>query len=86
MWNKKHINYYLSIILILGLGFFLVINTSYNKELQMAMVIITALFYVGWGILHHFINHDITAKIVLEYILMGSLGVTVVLFLLKGSA
>lgn len=86
MWYKKHIGYYLSIAVILALVFFLVINTAYDKGLQMMMVILTALFYGGWGILHHFINHDITAKIVIEYILMGSLGVTIALFLLKGPA
>jgi hypothetical protein len=34
--------------------------------------------------LHHAGNHTITAKIVIEYILIGSLGLTVILFLLKG--
>lgn len=50
----------------------------------MLAVVITSLFYVGWGILHHFVHHDLNAKIVVEYVLIGSLGMTVVLFIIKG--
>lgn len=81
---KKHTGYYLSLLLILALGIFLAMQLSYDRKLQMSIILLTSIFYVGFGILHHFIHHDLTAKIVIEYILIGSLGVTVILFLLKG--
>lgn len=83
-FKEKHIGYYASLILIIILGFFLVTAVSYNKNLQMLVVVVTSFFYVLWGIIHHSIHHDLTAKIVIEYVLMGSFGLAVALFYLKG--
>ncbi|MFH1832577.1 MAG: hypothetical protein ABH816_00220 [Candidatus Levyibacteriota bacterium] len=80
---KKHLIYYSSLFAILSLGFVITFNLAPDKRLQTMGVVMTAFFYVTWGILHHFINHDLTVKIVVEYILIGSLGMTIVLFLLK---
>lgn len=81
---QKHLLYYFFLTAILILGIFFSVQFSYNKQLQMLMVVITSLFYVGWGILHHYVHHDLNAKIVIEYVLIGSLGMTIVLFIIKG--
>ncbi len=80
----SHIAYYISLIAILAFGFFLVFTASANRQLQMLIITLTTIFYVFWGILHHLINHDLNAKIVVEYVLIGSLGLTLIFFLLKG--
>lgn len=80
----QHGFYYFSLLAILALGFTLVYLNSSNKELQIAAVILTTFFYILWGILHHLLNHDLTSKIVVEYILIGSLGLAVIILLLKG--
>ena len=77
-----HIGYYISLVLILAFGFLLTSLASPNKQLQMAVIILTTFFYVAWGIVHHLINHDLTTKIVVEYVLIGSLGLTIILFIL----
>lgn len=82
---KKHWGYYLSLLGILFLGIFLAIQASPDRQLQMLTVILTTFFYVAWGILHHFLNHDLTVKIVIEYLLIGSLGMAIILFLLRGA-
>lgn len=81
----KHFTYYIILISILLLGTFLAINLSFNKQLQMMAIVLTALLYAGGGIFHHALHHDLSTKIVVEYVLMGSLGITIVAFLLKGS-
>jgi len=80
----KHTPYYLSLIVILTLGFMLASNNS-NKTFQIGVVIAITFFYVLWGIMHHLINHDLNAKIVIEYILIGSFGLAVIFFLLSTS-
>jgi hypothetical protein len=80
----KHSPYYLSLVVILALGFLLAYNSS-NKTFQIGVVIVTTFFYVLWGIMHHLINHDLNAKIVIEYILIGSFGLAVIFFLLSTS-
>ena len=82
--GKNHIGYYIALLVILSSGFSLAFFTSPNKQLQVIVVMITTFFYIAWGILHHLVNHDLTAKIVVEYILIGSFGLSAVFFLLKG--
>lgn len=80
---KKHFYYYISLFGIIFLGVFLVLQTSFDKNLQMAIVILTTLSYILLGIIHHFINHDLKLKIVVEYILIGTLAVSIITFFLK---
>lgn len=80
---KTNIGYYFSLALILILGFFLSQEFSYEPQIQLLIIVMTACFYVLWGILHHVIHHDLNAKIVIEYVLIGSLGMSLMLFLLK---
>lgn len=81
---SKHSAYYVSLIVILVLGFLLAYNSS-NRGFQIGSVIVTTFFYVLWGIMHHLINHDLNAKIVIEYILIGVFGLTIIFFLLSSS-
>ncbi len=79
---SKHSLYYLSLVVILVLGFLLVYNSS-NRSFQIGTVVVTTFFYVLWGIIHHLINHDLSVKIVIEYILIGAFGLTIIFFLLS---
>lgn len=81
---NEHVAYYISLIAIFALGVFLIFSAAPNKQLQMLIFVILAFFYVIWGVLHHIINHELTSKIVVEYILIATLGVAIMFFLLKG--
>ena len=85
MKSTSHIGHYIVLLAILGLGFFLVIAASHSKQLQMAIVVLASFFYVVWGLCHHLISHDLSAKIVIEYILIACFGIAAVFFLLKGA-
>nr|MBI5455762.1 hypothetical protein [Candidatus Levybacteria bacterium] len=77
---QKHEGYYLSLSLIFFLGLLLTFLVSPNFVLQTIIILLTILFYVLWGILHHLINHELTAKIMVEYILIGLLGISILFF------
>ncbi|MGH7246286.1 MAG: hypothetical protein ACREGI_05150 [Candidatus Levyibacteriota bacterium] len=81
---KKHFWYYISFLLILGAGLFLIAKTNADKQFQMSAVLLLAFLYIVWGTLHHAIHHSITVKIVLEYVVVAMLGASVVFFVLKG--
>lgn len=85
MFSKlyKHSAYYISLIIILALGFLLAIANSTNRDFQIGVFVTTTFFYVLWGIMHHLINHDLNVKIVIEYVLIGVFGLTVIFFLLS---
>lgn len=79
--TKKHLLYYgaLSLILVMGTLF---IGLTSNTQQQITMVTMMTFFYIVIGLLHHHIHHDLSIKIVIEYILFGALGITVIFFLI----
>lgn len=81
---KKHIGYYLSLLTIFTVGFVLTIYLSPNLNFQKITISLTIIAYVLWGILHHFINHELTIRIVIEYVLIGLFGLSILFFLVEG--
>lgn len=79
---SEHAVYYASLITMLGLSFLLVYASS-DRNFQIGVIASTTFFYVLWGILHHLMNHDLHTKIVIEYILIGIFGLTIIFFLLS---
>lgn len=85
MIHKKiqdHIPYAFSLVTIVGLGLLLALQFSYSKQAQMLIVVMITFLYVGIGLFHHKENHDLSSKIVVEYTLIGGLGMTIVSFIL----
>ena len=81
-FKKDHTVHYLIIIGILLLAAGLLLLWP-SKNLQLMVIIVTSLFYLFYGILHHRVEHDLTVKIVVEYVLVAVL-VTVLFIFVKG--
>jgi hypothetical protein len=79
---KKHVTYYGSFAIIQILGLILIILAKGDRQTQMFSVLALSVFYVVFAILHHAHDHDLTPKIVIEYALFGSLGLTFAMFAL----
>lgn len=80
---KKHYLYYLSLILVFGLGIFICLK-SQSIQLQTMVTLLVTLFYVTMGIVHHSGNHKLNIRISVEYILIGILGLSLVSVVLLG--
>lgn len=78
---KKHFWYYTSFATLQVLGLTLILLTAHNKQLQLMVIIMTTILYLFWSLLHHYIHHSLPAKIVVEYVLIASLGITISLFI-----
>lgn len=74
-------NHYAALASILGAGFSLFLYNRYNKEAQASVILVTALGYIIWGIVHHKLIHYLTREIILEYVLVAALGSLVLLSL-----
>lgn len=81
---RRHLEYYLSFILILAAGLFLVFQSKGNPVLQMDFVVMLGFCYVAWGIVHHVLHHSSSPKIILEYVLVASLGIATMFFVIHG--
>jgi len=78
----KHIPYYTPLIGIFvagALGFYLF---SYDRIFQVAISIAIALSYVIWGIIHHSLEKDLHWEIVVEYLVVASLGLVILFSLI----
>ncbi len=80
---KQNKLYYLFLFLILAVSFILFLSFAPNAQLQLATVVLAACCYIGFGLFHHHLRGDVTAKVVIEYVLIGALGITIVFFYLK---
>ena len=52
-----------------------------NTALQLAAGIVTAIAYMLWGIIHHYLEHDLYPRIVIEYVLIGLIAIVLLVTL-----
>jgi hypothetical protein len=78
---ESHISYYASLIILLALCCALILRTAKQPGFQLIVIILTAFLYIIWGIAHHKSYHYISLKIVLEYVLIGLIGMGLMLLL-----
>ena len=78
---KKHLWYYLSFVVIQILGFFWVMLSGAQTQAQTIALFSTTALYIVWSLTHQYIHHHLSTKVVVEYILIGSLGLTFSLLL-----
>lgn len=64
------------------LGVTLILQASYDKSFQAVLVVFTSFIYALLGILHHYFEHNISVKIVIEYVLISTLGMAIILLLI----
>lgn len=57
---------------------------AFSQQEQFLVAAFLGFFYAFWGILHHVLHHSLRPRIVIEYIVIASLGIAVTLFVLKG--
>ena len=78
----KHLPHYLSLIGILLVGAFGITYFWYDKALQVSILAGISIAYVSWGLVHHYLHRDLHLSVVIEYILIASLGLTIALSLI----
>ena len=79
---KKHFWYYITFFSVEISGVVAVAYFAYDSFVRMVIIILMVLFYVFWSLLHHKIHHSVSRKIVIEYLLIGLLGIVISLFFL----
>jgi hypothetical protein len=54
-----------------------------SPQMQMLIVVGVTIFYILISLIHHTIEHDLHLKIILEYVIMGGLGISVIFMLIR---
>lgn len=74
---KKHLVYYIILVCMQIGGFFMLLSLNGLRDMQILFILVSTAVYVSWAILHQYIEHSLTAKIVLEYVLFGVFGILI---------
>jgi EamA domain-containing membrane protein RarD len=78
----KHLPHYFVLFGVLFAGVLAFTLFSYDKIFQMIVTIAVAVSYVVWGLIHHWIHRDLYFSVVIEYLVVATLGVVVVFSLI----
>lgn len=84
MSKYNHFGYYFLMSTILIAGLVITWRLGPDKNLQMISFMVLSIIYAAVGIVHHFLDHDLVGKIVIEYILIAGLGMAASFFIFKG--
>lgn len=57
---------------------------NFDDTLLLLVLYLVALVYVGWGVVHHWLEHDLNVRIVVEYILIGAIAMLSSTLVIKG--
>lgn len=79
---SHHLSHYLPLLGILLAGFSGLVWFSYDRSFQILVAIALAISYVIWGIIHHLIHKDLYLAVVIEYLVVASLGLVIVFSLI----
>lgn len=79
---KEHFSHYLILLFILLFGILSFWYLRLNQQAQIVSVFLTAVFYVLWGVIHHYIEGDLHIRIIMEYLAMAILGFVILWMLI----
>ena len=65
---SRHPLHYFVLLSLELIGLWGLIWFSYQRSLQLAILVTMTLAYIVWGIVHHQQHHDLHPKIIFEYI------------------
>ena len=76
--SKNYIIQYLLLVILVVLGAVFFHRFNGLPYLQMAVIVVTAVGYVGWGYMHHRLEGDLHPRIMIEYLLIAALAILLV--------
>jgi lipopolysaccharide export LptBFGC system permease protein LptF len=79
---KQSIIHFLVLVAILTAGVFTFIYVRPNTTIQLFVGIVTTVAYVLWGVIHHAIKKDMHQKVVVEYLLIGTIAIVLLVTML----
>lgn len=79
---KQSVVHFLTLVIILVVGILTFIAVRPNTTLQLFVGIVTAVAYVLWGLIHHAMQKDLHRKVVVEYLLIGTIAIVLLVTML----
>ena len=78
----KHLPHYFGLIGLLVAGVVGFVLFSYDRVFQIYVAVAMASAYIVWGAFHHSVHKDLYLEVIVEYVVVSSLGLLIVLSLI----
>jgi hypothetical protein len=78
----KHLPHYVPLLGVIFAGLLGFLIFSYDRVFQTFILVAVASTYVFWGIIHHKIHDDLHIMVVVEYLVIATLGLVIVFSIL----
>lgn len=72
----KHVHFIVLLLILLS-GLVTFWGAAGDRSMQMAIGIATSVAYVVWGIIYHSLEGDMHPKVMIEYLLIGTIAVVI---------
>lgn len=82
IFKKESFLHYLVLAFFFTLAIVSFTILSFNQLFQALVAVFMAVIYIFWGILHHYIHDDLYPSVVIEYLLVASIGLVIVFSLI----
>ncbi len=76
--KSSALRHYIILLSIMVVGLWGLVWLSSDRGFQLILIWAMAGAYLSWGVVHHWIHGDIHPKVVLEYLLIATIGVVTV--------
>jgi hypothetical protein len=74
--------HFVILCIILGLGTAFFLYAQGNPLMQFVIGMVTSIAYVLWGLVDHYVHHDLHQKVVVEYLLVGCIAIVILAIVL----
>lgn len=81
--NQTHTFHFTILLLLFLVGFIAFARINGNPREQILITILMGITYVVWGLFHHYFEHNLNWKVVIEYISIACIGVLTLWLLLS---
>lgn len=78
----KEWKHYLILFSILGFGLYLFRIFSFNRQVQIWLIVAIAFVYLNWGVVYHWLKKELHLRVVIEYLAVALLAAIMMIFLL----
>lgn len=79
---RQHSTHYAFLAGFLAVMMILFLRFKDNEAAAAGVLLLTGTGYIVWGLVHHYLKRDLSAKIAVEYILMAMLVITILIAVL----
>lgn len=81
MWHSfsRHTFEYLILVLMGAVFIMAFVMVGHNTSARISLALSVSSIYVIWAIIHHWLDHDLTVKIILEYACFAALAALILI-------